>query len=107
MASKEKKTAPAIKVKKRRGRIKIKKKVKKTCEQLKEEYKDLKSIDMENQDQVDFLKCMTTENRNQLGTESDKYPYLYPSLDDPNFNVKIATKKEFYDNLRQIQNREG
>ena len=106
MASKEKKTAPAIKVKKRRGRIKIKKKVKKTCEQLKEEYKDLKSIDMENQDQVDFLKCMTTENRNQLGTESDKYPYLYPSLDDPNFNVKIATKKEFYDNRYEEKTRE-
>ena len=24
-------------------------------------------------------------------------PYLYPSLNDPNFNVKLAEKKEFYD----------
>ena len=26
-----------------------------------------------------------------------KYDYLYPSLDDPMFNVKIAKKQEFYD----------
>ena len=97
-----------VRVKKRKGKIRIKKKavVKKNCDQLKAEYKDLKSVDLENKDQVEFLKCISTENRAQLGRESDKYPYLYPSLDDPNFNVKIATKKEFYDNRYEEKSRE-
>lgn len=28
---------------------------------------------------------------------SDDYPFLYPSLNDPNFNIKIASRKEFFD----------
>ncbi len=97
-----------VRVKKRKGKIKIKKKavVKKSCDQLKAEYGDLKNIDLENKEQVEFLKCISTENREQLGRESAKYPYLYPSLDDPNFNVKIATKKEFYDNRYEEKSRE-
>lgn len=27
----------------------------------------------------------------------DKYDFLYPILDDPQFNIKLASKKEFYD----------
>ena len=34
---------------------------------------------------------------NSLNTKSDEFSFLYPTLDDPNFNVKIAEKKEFYD----------
>jgi hypothetical protein len=34
--------------------------------------------------------------RKSLKKEDDK-PYLYPNLNDPNFNVKIAEKKEFND----------
>ena len=34
--------------------------------------------------------------RNYLKKEDDK-PYLYPNLNDPNFNIKIAEKKEFND----------
>jgi hypothetical protein len=34
--------------------------------------------------------------RNSLKKEDDK-PYLYPNLNDPNFNIKIAEKKEFND----------
>jgi len=34
--------------------------------------------------------------RNTLKKEDDM-PYLYPNLNDPNFNIKIAEKKEFYD----------
>lgn len=33
-----------------------------------------------------------------ISSENDEYSYLYPSLNDPNFNVKIAEKKEFNDN---------
>ena len=34
--------------------------------------------------------------RNSLKKEDDK-PYLYPNLNDTNFNIKIAEKKEFND----------
>ena len=30
-------------------------------------------------------------------SEPDGYDFLYPELDDPNFNIKIAKRKEFYD----------
>ena len=106
MSSKKRKSA--VKVKKKKGKVKIKQKklVIKTCAQLKEEFKNIKTIDMDNPDQRNFLKCMSDDNRNQLGEESKKFPYLYPSLDDPNFNVKIATKKEFYDNRYEEKTRD-
>ena len=34
----------------------------------------------------------------KLTPAQDDYAYLYPSLNDPNFNVKIAERKEFNDN---------
>lgn len=37
------------------------------------------------------------ENREELADSSNDYDFLYPSLDDPNFNIKIAQKKEFSD----------
>jgi RNase P protein component len=37
------------------------------------------------------------ENRAELAETPDQTPYLYPILDDPNFNIKIAQKEEFYD----------
>ena len=30
--------------------------------------------------------------------DDKKYNYLYPNLDDPNFNIKIAERKEFHEN---------
>ena len=33
-----------------------------------------------------------------LGQNENKYDNLYPSLDDPEFNIKLAEKKEFNDN---------
>jgi len=36
-------------------------------------------------------------NREELKENEEEYNYLYPNLDDPNFNVKIAERKEFYD----------
>jgi Helicase conserved C-terminal domain/Type III restriction enzyme, res subunit len=50
--------------------------------------------DLENN--ADLLKKERQEydnNRNAL----DEYDFLYPELDDPNFNVKIAKHKEFND----------
>ena len=37
------------------------------------------------------------DNREELASTPDETPYLYPILDDPNFNIKIAQKEEFYD----------
>ena len=36
-------------------------------------------------------------DENQLDTDNDNYGFLYPELDDPEFNIKIAQRKEFYD----------
>ena len=36
-------------------------------------------------------------NHNNLQEHPDKFNYLYPNLNDPNFNIKIAEKKEFSD----------
>ena len=94
------------KMKRRRAKIEKKAFTKKNCDQLQAEFKDINSIDMENPDHLQFLKCMANDNRVQLGEESKKYPYIYPSLDDTNFNVKIATKKEFYDNRYEKKTRE-
>ena len=37
------------------------------------------------------------ENRQDLKEHPDEHSYLYPTLNDPNFNKKIAEKKEFSD----------
>ena len=37
------------------------------------------------------------ENREDLAKNLQQHEYLYPDLDDPNFNTKIALKKEFND----------
>jgi len=43
-------------------------------------------------------KIMELKERSQLSAEDNLYDnYLYPNLNDPNFNLKIAEKKEFND----------
>ena len=37
------------------------------------------------------------KNREELGKYENDNEYLYPNLNDPNFNIKIANKKEFSD----------
>ena len=44
-----------------------------------------------------FLLKRELVERNYLDENPDEDPYLYPSLSDTLFNVKIATKKEFND----------
>ena len=41
-----------------------------------------------------LLKCFSDRNRQSI---NESYDFLYPILDDPNFNTKIAKKKEFND----------
>ena len=43
-----------------------------------------------------FILKKELVERNTLKKEDDM-PYLYPNLNDPNFNIKIAEKKEFND----------
>lgn len=83
--------------------IKLKKKAKEDIESeaIEEEICDLDKIN-----KLYSKKCgsnnkeqlkIELENREQLGKYSDENPYLYPTLDDPNFNIKISQKKEFSD----------
>ena len=44
-----------------------------------------------------FLLKKEILERNYLSENEEKDEYLYPNLNDPKFNVKIATKKEFND----------
>lgn len=48
-------------------------------------------------DQSLNLRRQEIELQNKMEVISGEYSYLYPSLDDPNFNVSIASRKEFYD----------
>lgn len=48
-------------------------------------------------DMQEFLKERESRNRQELAQIGDEFNYLYPSLDDPDFNLKIASHKEFFD----------
>ena len=55
-------------------------------------------IEPETQNEFNKKKVeMEHINREELKENEDEYNYLYPNLDDPNFNIKIAERKEFYD----------
>ena len=45
----------------------------------------------------EFLLKKELAERNYLSNNEDENDYLYPNLNDKNFNIKIATKKEFND----------
>jgi hypothetical protein len=45
----------------------------------------------------DELLEIEAKNWDELGANPNDYQYLYPNLDDPNFNIKIKNKKEFSD----------
>lgn len=47
--------------------------------------------------QKEFMKEKERLDVEEIKKVGDKYDFLYPSLDDPMFNVKIATRKEFND----------
>ena len=83
--------------------IKLKKKSK---EDTKSENTEEEVCDLDKINKLYTKKCGTNnkeqltielENREELGKNPDENEYLYPTLDDPNFNIKIAKKKEFSD----------
>lgn len=49
------------------------------------------------QDMNKFISLREQKDRDEILKSENKNNFLYPSLDDPLFNIKIATKKEFND----------
>ncbi len=49
----------------------------------------------------DFLNMKEEIDGKELAS-NNQYNYLYPSLDDPDFNIKISERKEFYDTRMEI-----
>lgn len=54
-------------------------------------------IEIDNSNTNERLNRLELENREEISKVEDDYKYLYPSLDDSDFNIKIATRKEFSD----------
>jgi hypothetical protein len=54
------------------------------------------TVDKSTSDESTNKKYIELENR-ELLKHLDEYDFLYPSLDDPNFNIKISERKEFND----------
>lgn len=91
---KPKRKPTVVKLKKR----KIKIKSVKSCETLQTEYNEGKiSKNIGNADYQALLKCVSNKDREELSKNEGGFEYLYPNMDDPLFNVKIAKKKEFFD----------
>ena len=65
---------------------------------LKNEYNESCLDDPYNKECNKFLLKKELLESEVLRENPDQHPNLYPSLDDPNFIIKIAEKKEFRDN---------
>ena len=90
------KKSKKIKIKAKGTKLKIKKPSIKDCSVLEEKYSNIKTndIDLTNLEHQNLLKCIDNKNRSELA-DSSQINFLYPTLNDPNFNSKIASKKEF------------
>ena len=81
------------KIRKRNARQKDK-----TCDEIFDEFKEGKiSKNISNTNYQNLLKCVANNDRVLLDNSKNDKPFLYPNLDDSNFNIKIAKKKEFLD----------
>ena len=66
------------------------------CKKLKNKYKGQARVNINEPEYQQLLKCIATENRDQITRHGNDYDFLYPNIDDPEFNIKIASRKEFY-----------
>jgi len=67
-----------------------------TEDNIQEVYKDnFKKINLDDNKYNNFLNEKELLNTKFISENENKFTNLYPSLDDPNFNIKIAEKKEF------------
>ena len=55
---------------------------------------NFEKIDLDDKDYNTFLNNKELLNRKYISDHDDIFANLYPSLDDPNFNIKIAEKQE-------------
>ena len=90
------------KPKKKRIKLKITKSIPELTETnietiFNENFKDV-SILLDDDNYNTFLNKKELLNRRVIFENEDKHDTLYPSLDDSNFNIKIAEKKEFNEN---------
>jgi hypothetical protein len=70
-----------------------------TEENIEEVYQDnFKKIDLDDSDYNNFLMKKEQLNARVISQNENSYNGLYPSLDDPEFNIKLAEKKEFNEN---------
>ena len=67
----------------------------KNIELLSNEGFDKINLDDKAADSNSFINKREILNRNFISANEDKFENLYPSLDDSEFNIKIALKKEF------------
>lgn len=63
---------------------------------LEQQYKQVKDEVFESKDYQKFLEKQELEEKKSFLTNKE-FEYLYPNIDDPNFNIKIAERKEFND----------
>jgi len=70
--------------------------------ELEESYKKIKESNFDKKLVNQFLNKKELLNRIDI-LENRNYDFLYPSLDDPNFNIKIAEKREFFDTGTNIE----
>ena len=82
--------------------------VKPTRDTIKEKYaRNAKaSRVIQNEEYQSLLKCMSAENRENFNKYEEKNKCLYPHKDDPLFNSKIASKKEFFDTRYERKTKE-
>ena len=78
----------------KKSREKTTKKLKKTSEEEEES-----NITYNKPAKNEFLKKMEKDqyyNENDTNDQEESYDFLYPDLNDPDFNIKIAQRKEFF-----------
>ena len=63
---------------------------------LKQQYEDVKGEAFEGKKYQQFLVNQEVKEKKTFSTDNE-FEYLYPNIDDPNFNIKIAQRKEFND----------
>jgi hypothetical protein len=68
---------------------------KKSCDELINQLDGIiDKLSMEEEKYNNILKCISKNNRDNISSE---YDFLYPLIDDADFNQKLSVKKEFYD----------
>lgn len=87
-----------IKIKKKLGKKKLVSKTNVDLD-LNTVYANIETIDgIQNENQLnDFSLLKENDDRKTLIAPDNEFEYLYPNLEDPAFNVKIAERKEFND----------